>query len=112
MKDAPKLSDDGCDAVCDFIDRYVTCKLPSKSDDSELYEIVSSVQQHSKNHSKSCKKKGTMCRFNFPRPPSEKTFIASPIEMEEDGEQNTSLQQNLKVSSLSYKGGGEHYHDN
>ena len=90
VKNAPKLSDDGCDAVCDFIDQYVTCKLPSKSDDSELYEIVSSVQQHSKNHSKSCKKKGTMCRFNFPRPPSEKTFISSPIEIEEGEEQNSS----------------------
>ena len=91
VKNAPKLSDDGCDAVCAFIDQYVTCKLPSKSDDSELNEIVSSVQQHSKNHSKSCKKKGTMCRFNFPRPPSEKTFIVSPIEMEEENQQNNSL---------------------
>ena len=90
VKNAPKLSDDGCDAVCAFIDKYVTCKLPSKSDDSELNEIVSSVQQHSKNHSKSCKKKGTMCRFNFPRPPSEKTFIVSPIEMEEENQHNYS----------------------
>ena len=95
VKNAPKLSDDGCDAVCDFIDQYVTCKLPSKADDSELYEIVSSVQQHSKNHSKSCKKKGTLCRFNFPRPPSEKTFIASPIEMEEENKQNNSTSESV-----------------
>ena len=94
VQNAPKLSDDGCEAVCDFIDQYVTCKLPFKSDDPELNEIVSSVQQHSKNHSKSCKKKGTMCRFNFPRPPSEKTFIASPIEMEED-DQNTSTPESV-----------------
>ena len=95
VKNAPKLSDDGYDAVFDFIDQYVTCKLPSKADDSELYEIVSSVQQHSKNHSKSCKKKGTMCRFNFPRPPSEKTFIASPIEMEEEYKQNNSTSESV-----------------
>ncbi|CAG2195133.1 unnamed protein product [Mytilus edulis] len=44
--------------------------------DPELHEIVSSVQQHSKHHTKSCKKKGTTCRFHFPRPPSEKTFIS------------------------------------
>ena len=97
VKNAPKLSDDGCDAVCDFIDQYVTCKLPSKSDDPELNEIVSSVQQHSKNHSKSCKKKGTICRFNFPRPPSEKTFIASPIEIEE-GDQNTATTESVGSS--------------
>ena len=30
---------------------------------------------HSRRHSKSCKKKGTECRFNFPRPPSDRTFV-------------------------------------
>ena len=82
VKDAPKLSEDDPSAVCDFIDRYVTCKLPSKSDDSELHDIVRSVQQHSKNHSKSCKKKGYVCRFNFPRPPSQRTFISTKPETE------------------------------
>ena len=82
VKDAPKLSEDDPSAVCDFIDRYVTCKLPSKSGDSELHDIVSSVQQHSKNHSKSCKKKGNVCRFNFPRPPSQRTFISTKPETE------------------------------
>ena len=81
VKDSPKLNADGVDAVCKFVDQYVTCKLPSSSEDSELYGIVSSVQQHSKNHSKSCKKKGTVCRFNFPRPPSTRTFITEPSEI-------------------------------
>ena len=82
VKDAPKLIEDDPSAVCNFIDQYVTCKLPSKSDDSELHDIVSSVQQHSKNHSKSCKKKGNVCRFNFPRPPSQRTFISTKPETE------------------------------
>ena len=82
VKDAPKLSEDDPSAVCDFIDQYVTCKLPSKSDDLELHDIVSSVQLHSKNHSKSCKKKGNVCRFNFPRPPSQQTFISTKRETE------------------------------
>lgn len=43
------------------------------------------VQQYSKKHSKSCRKKGTDCRFNFPRPPSSCTFISSPQEEENDG---------------------------
>ncbi|CAG2194871.1 unnamed protein product [Mytilus edulis] len=76
IEDAPKLDKDDDQTVCDFVDRYVSCKLPDKTVDPELHEIVSSVQQHSKNHSKSCLKKGTSCRFNFPRPPSEKTFIS------------------------------------
>ncbi|XP_071153638.1 uncharacterized protein [Mytilus edulis] len=76
IKDAPILDTQDDKAVCDFVDRFVTCDLPGKSADPELNEIVSSVQQHSKTHSKSCAKKGTKCRFNFPRPPSENTFIS------------------------------------
>ncbi|VDI36704.1 Hypothetical predicted protein [Mytilus galloprovincialis] len=75
IDDAPVLDEDDDQTVCDFVDRFVTCQMPDDTVDPELYEIVSSVQQHSKNHSKSCKKKGTTCRFNFPRPPSENTFI-------------------------------------
>ncbi|CAG2215742.1 unnamed protein product [Mytilus edulis] len=76
IKDAPLLDTHDDKEVCDFVDSYVTCDLPSESADPELHEIVSSVQQHSKSHSKSCAKKGTECRFNFPRPPSKNTFIS------------------------------------
>ena len=72
---APKLDEDGETAVCEFIDKYVTCEIPSENEDADLQKIVLDVQQHSKKHSKSCRKKGTDCRFNFPRPPSERTFI-------------------------------------
>ena len=75
IEDAPTLSDNDDDKVVQFIDRYVSCKLPAKEDDEELNEIISNVQMHSRRHSKSCKKKGTECRFNFPRPPSERTFV-------------------------------------
>ncbi|XP_062609123.1 uncharacterized protein LOC134270887 [Saccostrea cucullata] len=86
IEGAPKLDEDGEDAVCEFIDRYVTCEIPSESEDAELRKIVQDVQQHSKKHSQSCRKKGTDCRFNFPRPPSKKTFLAKPRNFEEDTE--------------------------
>ncbi|XP_071150937.1 uncharacterized protein, partial [Mytilus edulis] len=76
IKDAPLLDTHDDKTVCDFVDKYVTCDLPDVIVDPELHEIVTHVQQHSKNHSKSCAKKGTKCRFNFPRPPSENTFIS------------------------------------
>ena len=85
VENAPKLDEDGEDAVCSFIDKYISCEVPSESDDMELREIVLAVQQHSKKHSKSCKKKGTDCRFNFPRPPSMCTFINEPYEEESQG---------------------------
>ncbi|XP_041467172.1 uncharacterized protein LOC121417516 [Lytechinus variegatus] len=83
VEQAPQLGIDKDVDVVQFIDKYISCKKPDEETDPELYEIVSSVQQHSKKHSKSCRKKGTTCRFNFPRPPSEKTFIIKPVEKNE-----------------------------
>nr|XP_022310999.1 uncharacterized protein LOC111116305 [Crassostrea virginica] len=80
IENAPKLDQDGEETVCDFIDKYVSCAVPSEIEDEELRSIVLAVQQHSKKHSKSCRKKGSECRFNFPRPPSVNTFINSPQE--------------------------------
>ncbi|XP_076849952.1 uncharacterized protein LOC143498932 [Brachyhypopomus gauderio] len=74
VKDAPQVDKNDDDEVVSFVDHYVTCEMPSE-DDKEMHDIVSSVQQHSKRHSKSCRKKKTTCRFNFPRPPSSRTFI-------------------------------------
>uniref|UniRef100_A0A3B3YQH8 ATP-dependent DNA helicase n=1 Tax=Poecilia mexicana TaxID=48701 RepID=A0A3B3YQH8_9TELE len=73
ISDAPILDKNTDEEVIAFIDKYVTCEIPTEED--PLFEAVTSVQQHSKRHSKSCKKKKTVCRFNFPRPASCRTFI-------------------------------------
>ncbi|XP_056093733.1 uncharacterized protein LOC130072579 [Rhinichthys klamathensis goyatoka] len=81
VENAPKLNEDNEDSdalVAAFIDHYITCETPG-DDDAELYETVNSVQKHSRRHSKTCRKKNTVCRFNFPRPPSSRTFITRAI---------------------------------
>ncbi|XP_034322352.2 uncharacterized protein [Magallana gigas] len=98
VEDAPKLAKDSEESVCEFIDKYVSCSLPSEEDEQELRQAVLNVQQHSKNHSKSCRKKGTECRFNFPRPLSERTFIAERCD--EDAE---SIHTNVKMSTSQAK---------
>ncbi|XP_041961680.1 uncharacterized protein LOC121719960 [Alosa sapidissima] len=74
VENAPKIDKESDDEVAQFIDTYITCEIPPETD-AELYEVVSSVQRHSTRHSKTCRKKNTVCRFNFPRPPSSCTFI-------------------------------------
>ncbi|KAJ8050314.1 hypothetical protein HOLleu_03468 [Holothuria leucospilota] len=70
VKNAPRYSTETDDTlVIDFICKYVSCSIPSED-----------VQTHSKNHSKSCKKTHKTCRFNFPKPPSQQPFIATPVE--------------------------------
>ena len=77
VKDAPKLDEDSDEVVTEFIDKNITCEMPPE-DDEELYEIVMHVQMHSKNHTKSCRKTGLVCRFYFPKSPSNYTFICRP----------------------------------
>ncbi len=62
-----------------------------------MHEIVSSVQQHSKRHAKTCRKKGTTCRFNFPRPPSENTFITRSQQVNKNEKQQ--MKDNVKVKT-------------
>ncbi|KAK7879321.1 hypothetical protein WMY93_033899 [Mugilogobius chulae] len=70
---APRIGVNPDEEVTAFVDKYVTCETPT--DDDDLLELVNSVQRHSKRHSKTCRKGATVCRFNFPRPPSMRTFI-------------------------------------
>ena len=70
VKDAPKYIESPDSDVCDFIDQYVSCRLPAE--DGKLRELVSLLQQH--RHSSYCKRNKT-CRFSFPKPPSPKTLI-------------------------------------
>ncbi|XP_063400159.1 uncharacterized protein LOC134684781 [Mytilus trossulus] len=91
VENAPKFGEDDIDDIITFIDKYITCEIPDEKEDKELHDIVMAVHQHSKKHSKSCKKKGTVCRFNFPRPPSSRTFISEPSDPDKDSEDDEEL---------------------
>ena len=78
IENAPKLDTDSDERVKEFVDEYITCHLPTTEEDEELKDILEHVQMHSKKHSKSCKKGRKECRFNFPRPPSQRTFVVRP----------------------------------
>ena len=60
-------------AIEKFIDKFINCNIPD-----DVVDIVQEVQTHSRNHSKSCKKNNKTCHFNFPRPPSLRTFLCAP----------------------------------
>ena len=73
----PYLNENGeylDDKIPDLINKWVSCSL--ENDDENLNNLVKDVNIHK--HPKSCRKGKTNCRFNFPRLPSEKTFIAKP----------------------------------
>ena len=59
-----------------LIDNWISCS--KDTGDKKLDEIVKAVQVH-KHTKKSCLKRGNGCRFDFPRPPSQRTLISRPI---------------------------------
>ena len=110
VKDAPRFGIEGNDVVCEFIDQYVTCKLPAI--DGKLKDLVLLLQNHK--HSTYCRRNKT-CRFSFPKPPSAKTLITT-IDPEHVTDQNmgvlTKVQKliadgntNLSLGELLHKAG-------
>ncbi len=62
-----------------FIEKAISCSWPDEKEDPQLHEIVASVQQHSRNHSKTCFKNRTSgCRFNYPLPIASSTYVLRP----------------------------------
>ena len=75
-KNAPKLDRDTDDAVCTFIDKYITATLPDISIENEYdYTLMKRLQKHS--HSDYCRRNRS-CHFAFPKAPSTLTLIARP----------------------------------
>ena len=99
VKDAPEYGVDHDSKVCDFIDQYVSCKLPKE--DGKLRELVLLLQQHK--HSSYCKRNKS-CRFNFPKPPSSKTLIAKSNEDDDDDLVAQNIAVLSKVQKLTAEG--------
>ncbi|XP_071953317.1 uncharacterized protein [Antedon mediterranea] len=97
VENAPIFGTDKDNEVINFVDKYISCAVPCETVDRELNEIVKSVQIHSKRHSKSCKKKGTNCRFNFPRQPSGNTFVMRPTIVDKDNDDNDDNKQAMEL---------------
>ena len=82
IKDAPVYEAGVNDEeVCRFIDNYISCSKHLESSDFlnlELKQKLIGYQTH--HHTRTCPHKSRKCRFNFPKPPMEKTMILEPGE--------------------------------
>ena len=94
VKGAP-AHDDNEDILRNFIDRYVTCILPTPEEDEQMNKLVSELQRHT--HSASCRKSGKKCRFNYPRPVAPLTVVASPPETDDPEEDKKLLESSLEI---------------
>ncbi|CAL9706649.1 unnamed protein product [Knipowitschia caucasica] len=83
--------------IIDLVNKYISVKLPDANDDPELYKLVSEVQMHSRNHTKTCQKNNKTCRFGFPQLPLDKTIITKPEMCENLSKESRKKFQSLKA---------------
>ena len=69
-----KPSDLHCQVLQDFHDLFIDCTIKSPGG-----RIASEVNKH--HHTRTCLKRGTKCRFNFPRLVSPTTILSVPIQI-------------------------------
>ena len=94
IKDAPVIGQDDPDDVLSSIQERITCQIPNKESDPELYNLVTRYQMHK--CSAYCKRKRkcgnvffiTRCRFGFPRQPCETAKLNSVSDSLKTRQQN------------------------
>ena len=89
------------ETVHGLIDQWTSCSLDTG--DEELNLLVKEVNTH--HHTSSCQKKGH-CRFNFPRLPSKRTIIATPLKIpknETSEEKDKRMERTKKASDILRK---------
>ena len=87
-------SDTRC--LANFIDAFVTVSTHAGTVGEDVARIALEVQKH--HHTKTCRKLGSVCRFNYPKPPSPFTIIQVPVKnTEEDRKKFLKLQEVLKA---------------
>ena len=64
-----------------FINQWISCSLDTG--DKNLNDLVKKVNVHKQ--TKSCQRGNKICRFDFPKLPSNRTLIAKPLPEEEKG---------------------------
>ena len=79
-----KLLENDAKPLTKMIDMFTTCSLHPGTVGDDIVEIVQEVNKHC--HTKTCKKRGTECRFNYPKLPSEETVISQPYNKDKDKE--------------------------
>ena len=67
--------EDETSAIEAFVNEFITCSLRNPL----TRKIATQVQSH--NHTFTCRKRGSTCRFNFPRFPSLFTLVAVPLRL-------------------------------
>ena len=105
IKNNEHFDDDQMVTIRNFINTFISCSLQ----DETVSHIVREVQIH--NHSKTCRKYGSKCRFGFPKFPSEYTIVAQPL-LADDFPSKDDLEKHKKILSDCHGESQKHFESN
>ena len=77
LKNTQKLDKDDMKCLVNFIDSFITVSTCESVVGKDVAKAAKEVNQH--RHSKTCRKYGGICRFNYPKPPAPCTMIVQPL---------------------------------
>ena len=95
LRSCEKLSKDNISVLGRFVDSFTTVSTHVPTVGEDVVMIVTEVNTH--HHSRTCIKRGTDCRFKYPRPPAPYTIIAEPLEDMEPVERKKILKKHKDV---------------
>ena len=70
------LNEDTIKSLVNFIDNFITVCTHGNTVGEKVSQIARDVNEH--HHTRTCAKKGSECRFHYPRPPAPFTIIQQP----------------------------------
>ena len=77
LRNDQQLSKVQIKSLINFVDSFTTVTTDPGRVGADVAQIAKEVNRH--NHTKSCRKYGAHCRFNYPKLPSPETLIARPL---------------------------------
>jgi hypothetical protein len=100
IKDAPILGEGNEEVVAAYVDKYVTCSKSLDVPYLSLDEKQQLISRQTHRHTRTCPHKNKVCRFNFPKPPMDKTTILQPFDK---GTKEKSLSNEQKKELAEHK---------
>ena len=77
LKNTAKLDKNDTNCLVNFIDSFISVSTCDSVVGKDVASYVKEVNKH--RHSKTCRKYGGNCRFNYPKPPAPFTMIVQPL---------------------------------
>ena len=104
VKDAPIFNKENAAEVAAYVDQFVTCSKFLNVPILGIDEREQLIARQTHRHTRTCPARNKVCRFNFPKPPMDKTTVLSPFEKgTKEKPQTLAQNQQLQKHKLDFK---------